>query len=108
MMELVAPMIVGGLSAAVYGVYGYATGKIPGATPKDWDTTTLAGTVIVGFGMGAAMVYAGLPVEQSTVFTFAATIGFVELVQKVVKPLILTPLINWFRNIPKAPDIVAK
>ena len=94
MIDLVMPMFIGGLTAMVYGVFGYATGKIPGATPKDWDTTTFIGTAIVGFLMGVVMVYTGMPVEQSTVFTFAATIGFLEMVQKVVKPLILTPLLN--------------
>lgn len=94
MMEVLMPIIVGGLTAAGYGVYGWITGKLPGAAGKEWDTNTFVGTVLVGFGMGAVMTYMGLPVDQASVFGAAATIGFVELVQKVVKPLILTPLMN--------------
>lgn len=83
--EIIIPALVAGITAAIYGGYAYLTGKLsqPG---EPFVPEKLIGTVIVAFGVGVAMSYAGMPIEQTTFYGVLATIGAVETGQKIVKP----------------------
>jgi hypothetical protein len=76
-----------GLVGAIYGGYGYLTGRLTRKVSGDPDYGKLVGTASVGFIVGAGFYLVGLPLEEATILGFLATIGAVELGQKILKPI---------------------
>ncbi len=90
--DILIPALIAGVTAAIYGGYAYLTGKL--TTPGEpFVPEKLIGTVIVSFGVGIAMSYAGMPIEQASFYGVLITIGAVEAGQKIVKPFF-----NWLRK----------
>ncbi len=90
MMEVIVPMLSAGLTAAVYGAYGYLTGKL-GDTGMAFDEKKLVGTALVGFVVGIVASYMGMDLAEASTISILATIGAVEVGQKLLKPVF-----NWF------------
>mgnify|MGYP001279777115 CR=1 FL=1 len=93
MYEIIYPAAVAGLTAAVYGGYGYLTGKF-GGSAADFESEKLIGTILVGAAVGATASMMGMEVTEASVVGIMATIGAVEVSQKLLKPVF-----NWFRDL---------
>jgi hypothetical protein len=86
MIEVIEAAGIAVLTAAVYGGYAYTTGKL--STPGEgFDKAKFVGTLLVSAGVGSVFYFAELPVNEASVVGILATIGGVELGQKIVKPV---------------------